>query len=40
MDRKEYLSMEQTDRQKNCRKNKKHSFSKKEIIFAYVFGSF
>ena len=40
MDRKEYLSMEQTDRQKIAEKIKNILFPKKEIIFAYVFGSF
>lgn len=40
MDRKEYLSMSQNDRQKIAEKIKKILFSEKEIIFAYIFGSF
>lgn len=40
MDRKEYLSMSQNDRQEIAEKIKKILFSEKEVIFAYVFGSF
>lgn len=40
MDRKEYLSMSQNDRQKIAEKIKKILFSEKEVVFAYVFGSF
>lgn len=40
MNRKEYLSMSQNDRQKIAEKIKKILFSEKEVIFAYVFGSF
>lgn len=37
---KEYLSMNQADRQKITEKIKKILFSEKEVVFAYVFGSF
>lgn len=40
MDKKEYLSMNQSDRQKIAEKIKKILFREKEIVFAYVFGSF
>lgn len=40
MNRKEYLSMSQNDRQKIAEKINKVLNSEKEIVFAYIFGSF
>lgn len=40
MDRKEYLSISQTERQKIAEKIKRLLLSEKEVVFAYAFGSF
>ena len=40
MNKKEYLSMNQADRQKIVEKAKKVLFNEKKIVFAYIFGSF
>ena len=40
MNKKEYLSMNQADRQKIVEKAKKVLFNEKKIVFSYIFGSF